>query len=74
MEEMISTMATEPIAIIGLSFKLPGDATSAETFWEMLLDAQCAVSDVPDSRFNADAFHHMDTNRLDTVRSSILHR
>ena len=57
----------EPIAIIGFSFKFGGEATGAESFWEMLLAGKCAVSEVPLDRFNAGAFFHPDTNRLDTL-------
>jgi acyl transferase domain-containing protein len=63
----LPTNAAEPIAITGLSFKFPQDATSYETFWEMLSQGRNAMTDFPNSRLNLHAFHHPDPNRMDTV-------
>ena len=57
----------EPVAIIGLSFRFGGEATSPDSFWRMLLDARTARSGVPADRFNAEAFYHPDTKRLDRL-------
>lgn len=43
-----------PIAIIGMSMKLPGDSVSADSFWDLLCNARCAVGKVPSTRFNVD--------------------
>ncbi|KAI8155693.1 Compactin diketide synthase [Colletotrichum sp. SAR 10_71] len=59
---------TQPIAIIGLNLKFPGDATSPEAFWDMLQNARNASTKVPTSRFNVDAFYHPDPARLDSMR------
>ncbi|KAI8254399.1 Compactin diketide synthase [Colletotrichum sp. SAR11_239] len=59
---------TQPIAIIGLNLKFPGDATSPEAFWDMLQNARNASTKVPASRFNVDAFYHPDPARLDSMR------
>lgn len=48
----------EPIAIIGMSCRFPGDATDPEAFWEMLIQAKDAWSKVPQERFNVDGFYH----------------
>ncbi|KAK1474820.1 KR domain-containing protein [Colletotrichum cuscutae] len=63
----------QPIAIVGLNLKFPGDATSAESFWEMLENARNASSKVPSTRFNVDAFYHPDPNRLDSMRVQNAH-
>ncbi|CZT12486.1 related to lovastatin nonaketide synthase [Rhynchosporium agropyri] len=61
-------MATPtPIAIIGMSFRGPGDAHDIEAFWEMIHDGRSAWSKVPAERWNADAFYHPD---VDAVESS----
>ena len=60
----------EPIAIIGMSCKFPGDATSVESFWKMLCEKRTAVSKVPEDRFNVDAFYHPDPERVDAVRTA----
>lgn len=57
----------EPIAIIGMDMKLPGDASSAESFFEMLRQGRSALTDVPKDRYNVDAFYHPDQERPGTV-------
>ena len=61
----------EPIAVIGFAARLPGDATSAEAFWQMLYEGRSARSEIPKERFNIDAFYHPDNNRTDTVRTAV---
>lgn len=46
-----------PIAIVGMAMKLPGGVTSAESFWEMLINKQDGHCEVPDTRYNVDAFY-----------------
>jgi hypothetical protein len=46
----------EPIAIIGLATKFPGDAANTEAFWETLIEKRSALSKVPAERYNVDAF------------------
>ncbi|KAH8879535.1 hypothetical protein GQ53DRAFT_853631 [Thozetella sp. PMI_491] len=56
-----------PLAVIGMSFRFPGEASSEDGFWNMLMTAKCASAEVPPSRFNIHAHHSPDTNRLDTL-------
>jgi len=46
----------EDIAVIGFSFKGPGDAASSSAFWKMLLEGRFSMTDVPHDRFNIDKF------------------
>ncbi|KAL9057500.1 MAG: hypothetical protein Q9206_002325 [Seirophora lacunosa] len=47
----------DDIAVIGIVIKFPGDATSTDSFWNMLMDRRSALSDVPKDRYNnIDAF------------------
>ena len=57
----------EPIAVIGFAARLPQDATSAESFWQMLCDGRSARTEIPQDRFNIDAFYHPDPDRIDAV-------
>jgi len=59
--------ALEPIAVIGMSLKFPKDADSEETFWNMLMEKRCALSEFPPDRLNSRAFHHPDLSRQSTV-------
>ena len=50
--------AAVPIAVIGMSCKFPGDATSPEKLWQLCADGRSAWSEIPASRFNQKAFYH----------------
>lgn len=45
----------EPIAIVGLACRLPGDVTSPEEYWELLSSGRDAISEIPRSRWDVDA-------------------
>lgn len=57
----------EPIAVIGLALKFPQDATSPESFWQMLLEGRSSMTDIPKNRFNIDAYYHSDPKHVGTV-------
>ena len=61
----------EPIAVIGLSLRFPQDAVSVDSFWGMLMERRCAMTEIPKDRMNLSAFYHPDANRQDNV---CLHR
>ncbi|KAK6206913.1 beta-ketoacyl synthase domain-containing protein [Colletotrichum tabaci] len=58
----------EPIAIVGLSARLPGDGDTPERFFESLLAGRSARTEVPQDRYNADAFWHPDADRSGATR------
>ena len=58
---------SEAIAVVGLDLKFPGDASTPESFFEMLQSGRSALSDVPNDRYNLDAFYHPDQERAGTV-------
>lgn len=55
-------MTTEPLAIVGISCRLPGSANDLESLWDLLADGREAWCPVPAERFNETAFHHPDAN------------
>ena len=59
--------ALEPIAVLGFSVNFPQDAISAASFWQMLGEGRSAMTEVPQNRFNVNAFYHPNPERLDTV-------
>jgi hypothetical protein len=59
--------ASMPIAIIGLSCKFAGDASSASKLWEMLAEGKSAWSEIPPTRFNVKGTHHPDHERIYAV-------
>jgi malonyl CoA-acyl carrier protein transacylase len=50
----------EPIAIIGLACRFPGDANTPEAFWEKLRQSYDAITLVPPERWDADAYYDPD--------------
>lgn len=58
-----------PIAIVGMSCRFPGGASDLEKFWGLVSEGRSAWSKIPESRFNADAFYHPDSDRADSVSS-----
>ncbi|KAF6811409.1 Lovastatin diketide synthase LovF 5 [Colletotrichum sojae] len=58
----------DPIAIVGLSARLPGEGDTPERFFESLLAGRSARTEVPKDRYNADAFWHPDAERSGATR------
>ncbi|KAI0153141.1 hypothetical protein GGR57DRAFT_146248 [Xylariaceae sp. FL1272] len=56
-----------PIAIVGIGCRLPGGASSAEKFWDLLLKKQSARSNTPPDRFNVDGFYHPNGDKNGTM-------
>jgi hypothetical protein len=56
-----------PIAVVGMSFRGPADATSVENLWKMIIEGREGWSKIPKDRWNNDAFYHPDNTRHGTV-------
>ncbi|NVJ08010.1 SDR family NAD(P)-dependent oxidoreductase, partial [Myxococcus sp. AM001] len=52
--------ADEPIAIIGMACRFPGDADSPEAYWRLLRDGVDATTEVPADRWDVDALFDVD--------------
>ena len=59
---------TMPIAIVGLSCRLPGGATSTEKLWKMCVEGRDVWQPIPEERMNNGAYYHPDPGRNGTVR------
>ncbi len=46
----------EPIAIIGIGCRLPGNVRNPEEFWQMLCNGVDAISEIPEDRWSIDSF------------------
>ncbi|PYH65910.1 type I polyketide synthase [Aspergillus vadensis CBS 113365] len=53
--------ADEPIAIVGMGLRLPGNVRTADEFWDMLVSGKSGHGPVPKSRYNAKSFFHPST-------------
>ncbi|KIW12713.1 hypothetical protein PV08_09991 [Exophiala spinifera] len=58
---------SDDIAVIGLSCRFPGGASTTDKFWNLLYNSESAYTEVPKSRFNVDAFYHAG-DKLGTLR------
>lgn len=47
-----------PIAIVGMSCRLPGDVSTLEEFWRLMSRARSGWSEIPKERFSKDAYWH----------------
>ena len=47
----------EPVAVVGVGCRFPGGVTGPASFWQLLLDGNDAVTEVPADRWNADDFY-----------------
>ncbi len=56
-KRLSETTPGEPIAIIGIGCRFPGNASTPERFWELLQNGVDAVTEVPSTRWNIDAFY-----------------
>ncbi|KAF2215724.1 hypothetical protein CERZMDRAFT_109614 [Cercospora zeae-maydis SCOH1-5] len=56
-----------PIAVVGLGFRGPKDATTPEGLWRMIRERREAWTTIPKERWNNDAFYHPDNNRHGTI-------
>ena len=50
----------EPVAVVGIGCRFPGDVTGPESFWDLLVEGRSAISRIPADRWDADAFYHPD--------------
>ncbi|GFF24565.1 lovastatin diketide synthase LovF [Aspergillus lentulus] len=51
-----------PIAIVGMSMRLPGGVNCEKEFWDFLTDKRDGLCRVPGNRYNIDAFHKESTS------------
>ncbi|KZL83622.1 beta-ketoacyl synthase domain-containing protein [Colletotrichum incanum] len=57
----------EDIAIIGMACRFPGNATSPEKLWEMMIQKESAWSEFPKDRLNIDGYYHPSGDRQGSI-------
>jgi epothilone polyketide synthase D len=55
-----SALTNEPIAVIGIGTRFPGDCSSPEAFWSMLQEGRDCISVGPVGRWNVDDYFDAD--------------
>jgi hypothetical protein len=59
----------QPIAIIGMSCRLPGSVSTPDEFWELLARCRSGFSPIPTSRFSANRFFHPNPGKSGTTNA-----
>ena len=57
----------EPVAIVGMACRLPGDAVNVKGLWDMCCEGRSAWSEILESRINGKNFFHPDFSKRGTV-------
>ena len=52
--------SAEPIAVVGIGCRFPGDVAGPGAYWEFLANGSDAIGEVPPDRWDADAFYDPD--------------
>ena len=48
----------EPIAIIGMGCRFPGDANDAASFWKLISTGVDAITEIPEDRWSIEKNYH----------------
>jgi acyl transferase domain-containing protein len=59
----------QPIAIIGMSCRMPGSVSTPDEFWELLARSRTGFSSIPKERFSADRFFHPNPGKSGTTNA-----
>lgn len=59
----LKQIKTEPIAVVGMGLRLPGNADDADSYWEMLCNGRDGICEIPKSRFDVDELYDPDPDR-----------
>lgn len=65
---------SEPIAVVGMACRVPG-AVDSTAYWELLREGRDAITDVPSSRWDAEAYYSPDSDapgKICTTRAGIV--
>ena len=61
----------EPIAIVGMSCRMPGNVHSPEDLWKLLIQKEDTITEIPSTRWDANAVY--DSNPLALGKSNTMH-
>ena len=55
--EIAEKSSTEPIAVVGMGCRFPGEVNNAEQYWDLLKDGRSGIVRVPPERWDADKYY-----------------
>ncbi|MEM7532860.1 MAG: type I polyketide synthase [Chloroflexota bacterium] len=55
--EALEYSRSEPVAVVGLACRMPGDGNTPEAFWEILYNGKDTITEIPTERWDADAYY-----------------
>ena len=61
--------SSDPIAIVGIGCRFPGDVNSPDAFWQLLSNGKNAITDVPTDRWNLAKFYDPDVNKAGKIKN-----
>jgi phthiocerol/phenolphthiocerol synthesis type-I polyketide synthase D len=59
-EKAARIASAEPVAVVGIGCRFPGNASGPDGYWNFLANAGDAISEIPSDRWNADEFYDPD--------------
>jgi acyl transferase domain-containing protein/NADPH:quinone reductase-like Zn-dependent oxidoreductase len=68
-DDDLRLLASEPIAIVGLACRMPGGIQSPDELWDFLAGGGDAITEVPESRWDAEALFDSDVSRAGKINT-----
>lgn len=62
-------MRNEPLAVVGIGCRFPGDANDPSAFWDLLASGTDAISKTPEDRWNLKKFYRPEEPMLGKTQS-----
>lgn len=62
-EPLKSSQLYDPVAIVGIGCRFPGEANTPQAFWQLLCEGVDAISEVPEDRWNLQTFSNPDRSK-----------
>ncbi|MBV9688755.1 MAG: SDR family NAD(P)-dependent oxidoreductase [Ktedonobacteraceae bacterium] len=75
MNHTISPISREPIAIIGIGCRFPGNVSTPQAFWNLLITGTDAIGDIPADRWDIERYYHPNAaqpGKMYTLRGGFL--
>lgn len=65
-----SAGSREPIAIVGIGCRMPGDVWGPEDLWQVLLEGKDCISPVPPDRWNVEEYYDPDPDKAGKIKTN----